>query len=252
MAEYLPAPTFPDVKYTAGTMDIGSGYARGIETAGKALSSAAAGVMDIMNRRQNASDMLNAMHQTGMMTDDQYKAIAGKSLGAQESMLGMYAGQWIQQQAQERELQKIGFTGQTQVTTAHQQLLDQIAQYQKLGLYPPGTSTSKVLVGGQPAGTANQAPATTMPLIGPRGALPLPKRVTPAITQQATTLAGTPGAPQPLGSGNIYAPGPKLGTPIASSATMPPGSTIVQGTSPQGQTQHFVRLPDGTLQPIQG
>ena len=251
MAEYLPAPTFPDVKYTAGTMDIGSGYARGIETAGKALSSAAAGVMDIMNRRNNANDMLKAMHQTGMMTDDQYKAIAGKSLGAQESMLGMYAGQWIQQQAAERELQKIGFTGQTQVTTAHQQLLDQIAEYQRLGLYPPGTSTSKVLVGGQQPG--QPAPtATTMPLIGPRGALPLPKAVTPAMTQQATAVAGTPGAPQPLGSGNIYAPGPKLGTPIASSATMPPGSTIVQGTSPQGQTQHFVKLPDGTLQPIQG
>src|SRR5215510_7086451 len=145
-------PDFSGIKYTAGTMDIGSGYAQGIQTAGKALSSAAAGVMDVMNRRNNANDMLNAMHQTGMMSNDQYKAIAGKSLGAQEQMLGMYAGQWSQQQAQERELQKIGFTGQTQVTTAHQQLLDQIAQYQKLGLYPPGTSTSKVLVGGQQPG----------------------------------------------------------------------------------------------------
>jgi len=87
MAVFDPTPPKFDLTYNAGKTDIGAGYASGITEAGKAIGGAISGVSSLMQQRQDATDTLNAMHGSGMLSDDQYKAIAGKSLGAQQSMI---------------------------------------------------------------------------------------------------------------------------------------------------------------------
>lgn len=269
-------PDFSGVKYDVGIGNTGEAFAKGMQAgsaAGEAIGKGITTAADLMRQRQTATDTLNAMHGTGMLSDDAYKAIAGKSLGAQQAMIGTYAGEWIAQQAQARALQEKGYGANLDIWKQHAALLDQIAQYQGMGLYPPGADKNKVLIQGGQGGSggsqtvaralpANAAPPVQQaqpaqqalsgyPLTGAQGPLPPPRGLTPAMTQRAIGLAGTPGAPQPLGSGNIYSPGPKLGSPISSKGSMPAGSTIVQGTGPGGQTAHFLKLPDGTLQPIQ-
>jgi len=128
MAVFDPTPPQFNLTYNAGKTDIGAGYAAGITEAGKAIGGAISGVSQLMQQRQDATDTLNAMHGTGMLSDDQYKAIAGKSLGAQQSMIGMYANAWIQQQAQSREMQKMGYGANLDVWKQHQALLDEISK----------------------------------------------------------------------------------------------------------------------------
>lgn len=125
--ETSPTPPNFNLGYTAGTTDIGSGYAAGIAQAGKSFSDATKGVMDVMVRNRTADDTLTAMQQTGMLNKDQFDAISGKSVGAKEQLLGMYAGQWIAQQAQNRELQKLGYQGNVDINVSHAKLLDQIS-----------------------------------------------------------------------------------------------------------------------------
>src|SRR5215475_13442377 len=116
--QFDPNPPTFDVKYDIGKVpDIGSGMAAGIASAGESIAKGASAAMDVMNRRQNATDMLNAMHQGGMLSDDAYSSIAGKSLGAQEQMLGMYANQWILDQANQRALSLQRGQGGVEVAT---------------------------------------------------------------------------------------------------------------------------------------
>jgi hypothetical protein len=211
--EMDPNPPSFNIQAQVPTTNIGAGYAAGIAQAGQALSDATKGVMDVMQRNQTADQTLQAMYQNKMLSPEAYKSVAGKGLGAKESKLGMYAGQWLAQQAQERELQKIGYTGQTQVATAHGQLLDTINAIQ--GKYGPGgqlatgVNPQKAIINPQqPPGQQPSQPPAVQPTLTTTGgaALPMPGAVTPQIQQQATQLAGGP-----LGSGNIYAPGTKLG-----------------------------------------
>ena len=245
----LQAPQF-NFRYDVQPMNIGEGYAAGIEQAGKGLAAGIGGALDVMNRSRAADDTLDVMKQTGILSNEQYQAIAGKSVAAKEAMTGMYANQWIQQQAAQRGLQQIGYSGAVDVAKQ----LSLLQEYQKRGFVPPGIDPRKTLA--QP-GLTTQSDQTsqpvTAPLIGPSGPLPLPSGVTPQIAQQAGQLAGTAAAPQPLGSGNITSPGPKIGAPIARTDKITvPGSTLVVGTGPKGETKQFVKYPDGTLREIQG
>ena len=256
-----PTPNqIPSFGYTAGTMDLGKSFASGLQVGselGKGIGEGISGALNVATQNRTADDMLQAMNKTGMLSNDAYQAVAGKSLGAKQSMLGMYATQWINQQAQTRELQKIGYTGAVDVAAKQQEAHNQFLEaYQAIKSgYPAaaGVNTKNILAQpGAQAGGQPPQPGQVAPMVGPSGPLALPAGVTPQISQQAQQLSGTATAPSAMGSGNIYSPGPKLGTTIARSDKQPFGSTLVQGTGPKGEVQHFVKLPDGTLRPIQG
>lgn len=83
-----------------------------------------------MRRNQTANDSLSAMHQMGILTPDQYKSVMGKSLGAKEQMAGMFANEWMAQQAQARELQKLQAAGQVQLGVSAGELQQKIGAYQ--------------------------------------------------------------------------------------------------------------------------
>lgn len=257
-----PANQIPGFSYDAGTMNVGESYAKGMaagsqvgEQIGKGITQAA----DTLTQNRYADDTLSALKQTGVLSPDAYNAVAGKSLGAKQSILGMYATQWINDQAQTRELQKIGYTSAADV--ARQQAIQHNAileAYQAISKgYPAAANVDpkKILAqpnqGGGGGGGGGQGQAAA-PIFGPNGPIASPAGVTPAIQQQALQLSGTPTAPTPLGSADITSPGPKLGMPIGRNAQVAPGSTLVLGKGPNGEQQHFVRYPDGTLRPIQG
>ena len=231
MAEYLPAPQFT-LAYDVKPMDIGEGYAKGIQTAGTALSKGAADVMDVLNRRQTAGDMLNVMNKSGMLPDDAYKAVMGKSLGAQESMVGLYAGQWIADQATRRQQALQQGKGAVDIAVEHAKTLDQF----------------NLLRQTSPKYPATPQPSTTQPQI------PAP-RAQPA--QQPPNLATTPqGTPTPLGSPDITnplavgTPRVKIGATLGANEQIPPGARIGH-IMQNGQQVAGVLMPDGTFRPRQ-
>jgi hypothetical protein len=258
MAVFDPTPPSFSIQAQVPTRDIGAGYAAGITQAGQSIAGAlsskpeSGGVFDIMNRNRTADDTLAAMQQNKILTPDQYNSVANKGLGAKEQMLGMYAGQWIAQQAANRELQKAGYQGNVEVDVAHQKLLDQISAVKSGYGAAAGVDQKKLLANPNANAGTTQPVAPVAPLVGPSGPLPAPQGVTPQIQARAAQLAGTASAPTPLGSGDIYNPGPKLGSPVQRKGTViPPGATIVSGKGPKGEQAQFLKYPDGTLSPIQ-
>ena len=232
MAQFDPNPPTFDVKYDIGKVpDIGSGYAAGIESAGKSIAGGISNALDVMNRRQNATDMLNAMVQGGMLSPDAYKAIAGKSLGAQEQMLGMYANQWVLDQAQQRQLSLARGQGGVEVATQHAKMLDllNIARGQggagaRVAGLPGGGPWTGGGQGGPPAGQAAtvQNPAVTPP--------------SPSALNVAQDTARGFG-------GSVGAPPPRPGV-------QPPGTRYVQRTDPNtGKVQTGTLYPSGQFIP---
>jgi hypothetical protein len=242
MAVFDPTPPKFDLTYNAGKTDIGAGYASGITEAGKAIGGAISGVSSLMQQRQDATDTLNAMHGSGMLSDDQYKAIAGKSLGAQQSMIGMYSTAWIAQQAQAREMAKMGYGANLDIWKQHQALLDQFAlnKATKPQQYP--------IQQGQQQPVQQQPPAPQAQPVQPI----VPQRRQP-IGQQNLTVSGIPGVAAPLGSGNITNPvaaqpqyrigaplagQPPAGARMASDAQGKPGYVVPDAAAPGGYTFH--------------
>ena len=223
MAEYMPAPSF-NFGYTAGTMDLGKDYALGMEAGTKAGESLGKGITqaaDVMNRRQAAGDTLTAMQKSGMLRADQYAAIAGKSLGAQETMIGMYANQWIAQQAQARELQKLGYGANLEVWKQHQALLDEIA---KLKETRPQTL---------PMNVQNQPNQQVAPRALPPNATPPVQRAQPVQQpgQYAIGPTWTGALPQVYKSGSMPINGkPAPGILVPSQQSAPLGGQPVDWT----------------------
>jgi hypothetical protein len=166
-------PSF-NLKYDIGTVpDIGAGYAKGITAAGESLAGATKGVFDVMARNQNANDMLSAMKQNKVLTPDQYNSIATKSLGAKEQMTGMYANQWILDQANQRAISLAKGQGGVDVAVAHAKALDQIQ-----------------------AGRSGAAGVNKMPYTGAPPQQPVQQQQQPVQQPAGTqTTAGAPWAP---------------------------------------------------------
>jgi hypothetical protein len=127
MSEYLPAPQF-NLTYAVKPTDIGEGYAKGITAAGTSLAQAIGSVSQTYTQNRDADDMLTAMQANKMISPEEYEAVAGKSLGAKQQLLGMYATQYAAQQAQQRALAQQRGGGAVDIGVAHAKLLDTITQ----------------------------------------------------------------------------------------------------------------------------
>jgi hypothetical protein len=127
MSDPLPAPQF-NLTYAVKPTDIGEGYAKGITAAGTSLAQAIGSVSQVYTQNRNADDMLTAMQANKMITPDEYEAVAGKSLGAKQQLLGMYATEYASQQAQQRALALQKGGGAVDIGVAHAKLLDTINQ----------------------------------------------------------------------------------------------------------------------------
>jgi hypothetical protein len=234
MSDPLPAPTF-NAAYTVPLTDIGSGYAKGIETAGKSLAEAIGTVADIGKQNVDANDTLAAMHQSGILKPEEYQAVMGKSLGAKQQMLGLYAGQWIADQAARRQAGLQTGQGDVQVHVEHAKLLDTINAVKSGYGLAARVDPSKLPT--QPNQPNQQVP--TAPPVQPA------QPVSPA-----EKLAGVPGQPTPLGSPDITNPlaaGVIIGTPLAGKDPIPPGSKTATLRGQRGYV-----MPDGrTFRPMQ-
>ena len=234
MSEALPAPTFSgafDVKPT----DIGAGYAAGITSAGKSIGEAITGISDIAKQNTDTNDTLTALKQGGILKPEEYESVMGKSLGAKQQMVGLYAGQYIADQAERRAAALQSGKAAADIATEHAKLLD-VMNAVKTGYgAAAGVNTGKL-----PITPAQKTPVTTA------------RPVQPATPN----LAGTPQNPTPLGSGNIYnppaavapAPAAKLtiGPPLSGKDAVPAGGKV--GTL---RGQNGVLMPDGTFRPFQ-
>jgi hypothetical protein len=233
MSDPLPAPSF-NIPYSVPLTDIGSGYAKGIETAGKSLSEAIGTVADIGKQNVDANDTLTAMHQTGILSPEEYQAVMGKSLGAKQSMVGLYAGQWIADQAARRSQALQMGKSAADVATEHAKLLDTIDAVKKGYGLAAGVNTGKL-----PTAPAAKTVVPTAPAVQPA------QPVSPA-----EKLAGVPGQPTPLGSPDITNPlaaGVIIGTPLAGKDPIPPGSKTA---TLRGQRGYL--MSDGrTFRPMQ-
>jgi hypothetical protein len=252
--EFNPTPPTFNLQAQVPTRDIGTGYAAGITAAGQSLEKATSGVMDVMNRNRTADDTLAAMQQNKMLSPDQYNSVANKGLGAKEQMLGMYAGQWIAQQAQQRALQQAGYQGNVQIGVEHAKLLDTINAVKSGYGAAAGVQPGKLQVAPQPAAVGSTTVTPMSPL--------QPGKGVPALS---TGLSGTAANPSPLGS-DVSNPqlvtSPALaasqaqkaqqtklsvGAPLSGKDPVPPGGRVGSVSGQRG-----VLMPDGvTFRPFQ-
>lgn len=237
--EMDPNPPSFNIPMSVQPLDLGADYAKGMaagQSAGEQFGKGITAAFDVANRNRTADDTLKAMAQTGILSKDAYDAVAGKALGAKEAMLGMYAGNWIAQQAQNRELNKMGYQGNVDIQVAHAKLQDQLIANRVGGTPNQGAANR---------GTPNQA-VTTM--------------AAPVVTQP-TSLAGVPQQPTPLGSPDITNPlaargltpqwqMTKVGPPLGPKEPIPTGAIPRKIQGPQGDIiDGFLGL-DGTFRPI--
>jgi len=230
--EMDPNPPSFNIPYSVPPMNIGEGYAKGITAAGEGIAKGVSSVMDVMTRNQNANDMLTALKQTGVLTPDQYNAVATKSLGAKESLTGMYANQWLLDQAARREQSLAAGKGGVEVATEHAKMLDMLNLYKSGG---PGLDQSKMPWNPPPVQNPSQQNPTA-----PAPAPPVPPSQ-PAILaaqQQAGQYAGgqkVQGAP----------PQPQKSLPLGPSL---PGTRYISRTDPTtGKTQTGKLYPSGVF-----
>lgn len=192
MAEYEAPPSFAGVKYDIGNVpNIGAGYAAGITEAGKGIAQGVSGALDVMNRNRTADDMLQVLQQNKILSPDAYQSVAGKGLQAKEATIGMFANQWIAQQAQQRDLEKIGASAAGQAAVEHAKLLDAYDAIRKG--YPQAAGISPGKLQALPAAASGTTPM--QPLTG-ANAPPLQTN----LSGTPGTAAGAPGS-TPLGSG---------------------------------------------------
>jgi hypothetical protein len=159
MSDPLPAPSF-NIPFSVAPTNIGEGYAKGITEAGTSLAQAIGSVSQVYTQNRDADDMLTAMQANKMITPDEYNAVAGKSLGAKQQLLGMYATQYASQQAQQRALALQKGTGAVDIGVAHAKLLDTITQL-KAGNPITGDVKKMPYTGAQTTTTATSgAPGT--------------------------------------------------------------------------------------------
>jgi hypothetical protein len=234
MSDPLPAPQF-NLTYNTPLTDIGSGYAKGITEAGTSLAQAIGTVADIGKQNVDANDTLTAMHQTGILSPDEYNAVMGKSLGAKQSMVGLYAGQWIADQAARREQALKMGQSTADIATEHAKLLDTIRAVKSGYGQAAGVNVGKLPINQQ---QPNKVVQTAQPIQKAQPVSPAEK------------LAGVPGQPTPLGSGDIYNPpaaGVIIGAPLGGKDPIPPGSKTATLRGQQGYL-----MSDGrTFRPIQ-
>lgn len=137
--------------------DFGKDYGQAIGAAGQTLAGAITSIGGQYLQNRDVDDTLAAMNKNKILTDDEYQSVAGKSTAAKQQILGLYAGQWLADQAQNRAvaLQKGQYAGQIDVE--HQKLLDTIRAVQ--GGYGAAAGVNP---GKQPAPAA-PAPAAAAP-----------------------------------------------------------------------------------------
>jgi hypothetical protein len=247
MSDPLPAPNF-NIGFTVAPTDIGSGYAKGITAAGESLAKAIGSVSDIAKQNVDTNDTLTALHQNKILTDDEYNSVMNKSLGAKQTMLGMYAGQYLANQAAAREMAKQTGAGQVDINVAHAKLLDTIQAVKSGYGLAAGVNTGKLPITpqqqaaqvAQAAGTGSLTAPTTPPQGGPG----------------LNYIGGVRGAPLPLGSGNIYNPPASAAPPPTTRLTI--GPPMGKEPIPLGANLKTVKgqqgylLPDGvTFRPLQ-
>lgn len=261
--EMDPNPPSFNIGMNVQPMDIGASYARGMtagQAAGESLGKGISTAFDVMARNRTANDTLQAMNQSGILGDKAYQSVAGKSLGAKEQMLGMYASQWIAQQAQNRELQKLGYQGNVEVDIAHRKLLDTVSAVQSGYGAAAGVNLGKLPLGMGQGGAANQqaqlagamqAARGTAPRAAPVGAAPPIQRALPAGAVPPTQQAQQPSVGQiPYGGSASYVNRPAqltIGAPLGGKDPVPAGAQI--GTV---RGQNGLMMPDGiTFRPFQ-
>jgi hypothetical protein len=233
MSDPLPAPSF-NIPYSVPLTDIGSGYAAGITQAGKSLSEAIGAVSDIAKQNVDTNDTLTAMHHIGILKPEEYESVMGKSLGAKQQMLGLYAGQYLADQAARRAQALQMGKSTADIATEYAKLQDTINAVKSGYGLAAGVNVGKLPV--------NQAQNKQVPTAQP---VQKAQPVSPA-----EKLAGVPGQPTPLGSPDITNPlqaGVIIGTPLAGKDPIPPGSKTA---TLRGQRGYL--MSDGrTFRPMQ-
>jgi hypothetical protein len=89
---------------------------QGLASAGASVGDALKTMAGMKMARDAASDTLDAMHANGTLSDTDYQAVVGKSVGAQQNMIGQYASITAANLAAQRQAGLQTNEGQVQAT----------------------------------------------------------------------------------------------------------------------------------------
>lgn len=146
--------------------NFGESYAAGIGAAGKSISDAISSLGNQYLENRNVDDSLAALTKTGVLKQDEYDAVAGKSTAAKQQVLGLYAGQWIADQAAQRQVALQKGAGNVEIGTSHAKLLDTIAAIQ--GKYGPSGPAAAGVQPDKQQMPSPQQPQQPGPTVGPK------------------------------------------------------------------------------------
>jgi hypothetical protein len=118
MSDPLPAPDFGRLAFNVSPMDIGSGYAKGIESAGRSLAGAIGSVLGtvnpetglaqegILDQKKSSEQQLGMMKDMGLIPNDVYEKMMTSNLGAQQKAIGMYTSKFTSDLAAAHEMER--------------------------------------------------------------------------------------------------------------------------------------------------
>jgi|SRR5215471_8038681 len=153
MAPKYAQPAF-NLTYSTPAIDIGSGYAKGIESAGQSLSKAITNVAGIYQQNQQANDMVDMLSKTKdaqgnpVLGQEEYQSLMGKSLGAKQQYIGQLLTNWGSQYQSMLEQQRQIAVAQA---TAAAQAPYRVQEIQTTGAEARKTAeASRAVTGGRP------------------------------------------------------------------------------------------------------
>ena len=147
--------------------NFGESYAAGIGSAGKSLSDAITSIGGQYLQNRDVDDTLAAMSKNGILSKEEYDSVSGKSTAAKQQVLGLYAGQWIANQAEDRAAALQKGQGVTQIAVEHAKLLDTINAVRS-GYGPAaGVASGKLPASTAAPAAPAPAPAPAAPVVGP-------------------------------------------------------------------------------------
>jgi hypothetical protein len=164
-------PTLGDEQYSQKIpSNFGESYAAGIGAAGKSISDAISAIGGQYLQNKDTDDTLLALNKNKILSDEEYQSVAGKSLAAKQQVLGLYAGQWIANQAESRQVALNKGQAINTMDIEHAKLLDTIAAIQgKYGAGGPravGVEPDKTPI--QPTQPTQPTQPNQQPIVGPQ------------------------------------------------------------------------------------
>ena len=166
MAAALPQEPAFNLTYSQPSIDIGSGYAKGIGQAGASIADSIKNVSDIYQQNSEANDVLQQFSQmkdssgNPILSEEDYKSLMQKGLGAKHAFMGellaRFHGQYQSQLDAAKQIQIAQATAATQAPYRMAEIAKTGEEQRKTALVNRSVTGERQVVLGAPLKTTSE------------------------------------------------------------------------------------------------